>query len=119
MTTKTVCKISREYKPSKTEEEVLQWWKTSRAYEKTKRRLLRKPKFYFLDGPPFVTNPPHVGTGWNKTLKDVAIRFQRTKGHTATDQPGYDCHESPIEEQVAKSLNRNSTKNIEKIIDTD
>ena len=119
MTTKTVGKISREYKPSKSEEEVLHWWKTSQAYEKTKRRLLRKPKFYFLDGPPFVTNPPHVGTGWNKTLKDVVIRFQRMKGHNVHDQPGYDCHGLPVELMVEKSLNLKSKKDIENVIGID
>ncbi|HEX9613376.1 MAG TPA: hypothetical protein VGA05_07155, partial [Candidatus Bathyarchaeia archaeon] len=56
VTARTVGKLSREYKPSQSEEEVLNWWKTSQAYEKTKRKLLKKPKFYFLDGPPFVTN---------------------------------------------------------------
>lgn len=119
MTTKTVGKISREYKPSRSEEEVLQWWKTSRAYEKTKTRLRKKPKFYFLDGPPFVTNPPHVGTGWNKTLKDVVIRFQRMKGHNVHDQPGYDCHGLPIEVMVEKSLNLSSKKDIENVIGID
>ncbi len=119
MTTKTVGKISREYKPSKSEEEILHWWKTSRAYEKTKRKLLKKPKFYFLDGPPFVTNPPHVGTGWNKTLKDVVIRFQRMKGHNVHDQPGYDCHGLPVELMVEKSLNLNSKKDIENVIGID
>jgi len=119
LTTKTVGKISREYKPSKSEEEILHWWKTSRAYEKTKRKLLKKPKFYFLDGPPFVTNPPHVGTGWNKTLKDVVIRFQRMKGHNVHDQPGYDCHGLPVELMVEKSLNLNSKKDIENVIGID
>ena len=119
MTTGTVGKISRDYKPSKSEEEILKWWKTSRAYEKTKRKLLKKPKFYFLDGPPFVTNPPHVGTGWNKTLKDVVIRFQRMKGHNVHDQPGYDCHGLPVELMVEKSLNLTSKKDIENVIGID
>ena len=119
MTTRTMGKISREYKPSKAEEEVLQWWKTSQAYEKTKRRLLKKSKFYFLDGPPFVTNPPHVGTGWNKTLKDVVIRFRRMKGHNVHDQPGYDCHGLPVELMVEKSLNLDSKKDIENVFGID
>jgi isoleucyl-tRNA synthetase len=119
LTTGTVGKISREYKPSQSEEEVLHWWKTSRAYEKTKRKLLKKPKFYFLDGPPFVTNPPHVGTGWNKTLKDVVIRFQRMKGHNVHDQPGYDCHGLPVELMVERSLNLQSKKDIENVIGID
>ena len=119
MTTKIVGKLSREYKPSETEREILQWWKNSRAYEKTKRRLLKKPKFYFLDGPPYVTNEPHVGTAWNKTLKDVVIRFWRMKGYNVRDQPGYDTHGLPIEVQVEKKLNLTSKKDIENVIGID
>ena len=119
MTTGTVGKISREYKPSQSEERILQWWQTSRAYEKTKKKLLKKSKVYFLDGPPFVTNPPHVGTGWNKTLKDVVIRFQRMRGHNVHDQPGYDCHGLPVELMVEKSLNLDSKKDIESKIGID
>lgn len=119
MTTKIVGKLSREYKPSETEREILQWWKTSRAYEKNKRRLLKKPKFYFLDGPPYVTNEPHVGTAWNKTLKDVVIRFWRMRGYNVRDQPGYDTHGLPIEVQVEKKLNLTSKKDIENDIGID
>ena len=119
MTTKTVGKLSRDYKPSESEEQVVQWWKTSRAYEKTKKRLVKRPKFYFLDGPPYVTNEPHVGTAWNKTLKDVVIRFWRMKGYNVRDQPGYDTHGLPIEVQVEKKLNLNSKKDIENVFGID
>jgi isoleucyl-tRNA synthetase len=119
LTKGTVGKLSRDYKPTKSEEEILRSWKTSRAYEKTKKRLVRKPKFYFLDGPPFVTNPPHVGTGWNKTLKDVVIRFWRMKGYNVHDQPGFDCHGLPIELMVEKSLNLTSKRDIENLIGID
>jgi isoleucyl-tRNA synthetase len=114
-----VGKLSRDYKATASEEEVLRWWKTSKAYEKTKKRLLKKPKFYFLDGPPYVTNPPHVGTAWNKTLKDVLIRFWRMRGYNVHDQPGYDCHGLPIEVQVEKKLNLSSKKDIEHVFGID
>lgn len=119
MSKRTVGKLSRDYKPLETEEQVLRWWKTSKAYEKTKKRLLKKSKFYFLDGPPYVTNPPHVGTAWNKTLKDVLIRFWRMRGYNVHDQPGYDCHGLPIEVQVEKKLNLSSKKDIEQVFGID
>lgn len=119
MSKRTVGKLSRDYKPVESEERILRWWKTSRVYEKTKKRLLKKPKFYFLDGPPYVTNPPHVGTAWNKTLKDVLIRFWRMKGYNVHDQPGYDCHGLPIEVMVEKKLNLSSKKDIERLIGID
>jgi len=111
-----VGKLGREYNPLKTEEEILGRWKSNHTYYKTKKRLLKRRKFYFLDGPPYVTNPPHVGTAYNKILKDVAIRYWRMKGYNVRDQPGYDCHGLPIELMVEKSLNLSSKKDIENVI---
>ena len=115
MTRGSVGRLSRDYKPSESEEKVLRSWKAGRVYEKTKKRLLSRPKFYFLDGPPFVNNVPHVGTAWNKTLKDFVIRFRRLKGFNVHDQPGYDCHGLPVEVMVEKSLNLTSKKDIENV----
>jgi len=119
LTRGTLGKLARDYKPTDSEEEILRWWKTSRAYDKTKKRLVKSPKFYFLDGPPYVTNPPHVGTAWNKTLKDVLIRFWRMKGYNVHDQPGFDCHGLPVEVMVEKKLNLSSKKDIENLIGID
>ena len=116
MTRRTVGKLSRDYRPQLAEQEVLDWWKTHRSYEKTKKRLLKRPKFYFLDGPPYVTAPLHVGTAWNKVLKDVFIRYWRMRGYNVRDQPGYDCHGLPIEVQVEKNLKLTSKKDIENVV---
>ncbi|HMB66385.1 MAG TPA: class I tRNA ligase family protein, partial [Candidatus Bathyarchaeia archaeon] len=97
-------KLAREYNPHQTEQETLNWWNTNRTYQKTKKKLVKRPKFYFLDGPPYVTNAPHVGLAWNKTLKDIVIRYYRMKGFNVHDQPGYDCHGLPVEVLIEKSL---------------
>ncbi|HLE64732.1 MAG TPA: class I tRNA ligase family protein, partial [Candidatus Bathyarchaeia archaeon] len=116
MTRGTVGKLGREYNPQRAEEEVLKFWQANRSYEKTKKKLLNRPKFYFLDGPPYVNAPPHVGTAWNKTLKDVVIRYWRMKGYNVWDQPGYDCHGLPVEVMVEKTLKVGSKKDIENVI---
>ena len=115
----SVGKLSKEYDPHQTEKELLDWWSSNRIYQKTKKKFSHSPKFYFLDGPPFVTNEPHVGTAWNKTLKDVVIRFWRMKGYNVHDQPGYDCHGLPIEVMVEKKLNLTSKKDIENVLGID
>lgn len=109
-------KLSREYNSTSSEEQILRWWKNNGSYQKTKKRLLKGPKFYFLDGPPYVTAAPHVGTAWNKTLKDVVIRFWRMKGYNVRDQPGYDCHGLPIEVMVEKNLKLESKKDIDNVV---
>jgi isoleucyl-tRNA synthetase len=114
-----VGKPSREYDPHRTEQETLNWWITNRTYQKTKKKLAKRPKFYFLDGPPYVTNAPHVGLAWNKTLKDIVIRYYRMKGFNVHDQPGYDCHGLPVEVLIEKSLKLTSKKDIENVVGVD
>jgi len=114
-----VGKLAREYNPHQTEQETLNWWNTNRTYQKTKKKLVKRSKFYFLDGPPYVTNAPHVGLAWNKTLKDIVIRYYRMKGYNVHDQPGYDCHGLPVEVLIEKSLKLTSKKDIENIVGVD
>ncbi|MEM3044308.1 MAG: isoleucine--tRNA ligase [Candidatus Bathyarchaeia archaeon] len=108
-----VGKAERLYDPVSKEAEILEWWDKNEIYEKVKNLRRGGLKFYFLDGPPYVTNPPHVGTAWNKFLKDVIIRYRRMRGFDVRDQPGYDCHGLPIEVKVEESLGLKSKKDIE------
>lgn len=108
-----VGKIEKTYNSPLKEAEILEWWDRERIYEKAKAIGEGRRKFYFLDGPPYVTNPPHVGTAWNKILKDVIIRYRRMQGFNVRDQPGYDCHGLPIEVKVEESLKLESKKDIE------
>lgn len=111
-----VGKIDKKYSPSVYEHEILKWWDKEGIYERAKRLNEGRKKFYFLDGPPYVTNPPHVGTAWNKILKDVIIRFKKMEGFDVRDQPGYDCHGLPIEVKVEEELGVRAKKDIEEKI---
>jgi isoleucyl-tRNA synthetase len=88
-------------------------WRTSRAYLATKAHRAGGEDFYFIDGPPYTTGSIHLGTAWNKTLKDVVIRYLRMNGHNVRDQPGYDMHGLPIEVKVEKALGIKNKKEIE------
>ena len=111
-----VGKTPRKYAAKSVEEETLRWWNEKAIYKKTKSQAKGRKKFYFLDGPPYVTNPPHIGTAWNKLLKDVMIRYKRMRGFDVRDQPGYDCHGLPIEVKVEEDLEVKSKKEIEEKI---
>ncbi len=89
------------------------WWEKKSIYRRIRNQGKGRKKFYFLDGPPYVTNPPHVGTAWNKLLKDAVIRYKRMTGLDVRDQPGYDCHGLPIEVKVEEDLQIKSKKEIE------
>jgi isoleucyl-tRNA synthetase len=96
------------------EEEIMKFWEEKRIYEKLKELRKDGKKFFFLDGPPYATGSIHVGTAFNKVIKDCFLRFFRMQGFNVWDQPGYDCHGVPIENKVEKKLEFKSKKDIEK-----
>src|SRR3989338_9078037 len=95
------------------EDTIKEFWDRNNIYQKV-RRINKGKKFYFLDGPPYATGSIHVGTAWNKILKDGYIRFWRMHGFDAWDQPGYDTHGLPIENKVEKEMEIRSKADIER-----
>ncbi|QKR01024.1 isoleucine--tRNA ligase [Metallosphaera tengchongensis] len=99
--------MESKFEPRKFEEEILAYWEENQIYKKLKEynsKLNRK--FLFIDGPPYPSAPvPHIGTVWNKVIKDSILRFRRLQGYRVNDQPGYDTHGLPIEVAVERQLN--------------
>jgi isoleucyl-tRNA synthetase len=100
----------------KREEEVLGYWKEQRINEKVRARNADGKKFYFLDGPPFVTGELHLGHIWVKSYKDMVVRYKRTRGFNVVDRAGYDTQGLPAERLVEKKLNIRSKMEIEEKI---
>ena len=96
------------------DEEILKFWNDNKIYEKAKKIVKGKKKFYFLDGPPYATGFIHMGTAWNKILKDCFLRFWRMQGLDVWDQPGYDTHGLPIEKKVEAELEIKLKSDIDK-----
>jgi len=94
----------QNYDAPKLEPEILIFWKKHNIYEKAKERNKGKEKFYFLDGPPYTSGKVHLGTAWNKALKDAVLRYKRMKGFDVWDRAGYDMHGMPTEQAVEKKL---------------
>lgn len=109
----SVGELKGNYDPHKIEDEISKFWRENRVYEKIRESLRGKPKFYFLDGPPYPSSGvPHIGTVWNKVMKDLIVRILRMKRFNVRDQPGYDTHGLPIEVAVEKTLGLQSKKEI-------
>ena len=103
----------KNYDFRKIESEVKEHWDKDRIYRKTKELKRRGENFYFNDGPPYTSGAIHMGTAYNKIIKDFVIRYLRMKGYNVRDQPGYDMHGLPIEVQVEKALGIKNKKEIE------
>ena len=90
------------YNPHETEAHVKSIWKQNSTYAKAKRK--GKQNWYFLDGPPYTSGHVHIGTAWNKALKDCMLRYKRMKGFKVWDRAGYDMHGLPTARKVQAKL---------------
>ncbi len=95
------------------EAKVLAYWKEHGIDDKVRMKNKGRKKFYFLDGPPYVTGDLHPGQMWVKTIKDITLRYRRSCGFDVRDRAGYDVHGLPIENKVEQILGVNSKKEIE------
>ena len=60
------------------EERILAWGKDEKIYEAIKAQEPQEEdkKFFYLDGPPYTTGDVHLGTAWNKILKDYVMKYK-------------------------------------------
>ena len=105
--------VADQYDPDAVEDRVFEYWDAVDAYERTKAHRSDGEDFFFVDGPPYTSGAAHMGTTWNKTLKDLYIRYHRMLGYDVTDRPGYDMHGLPIETKVEEKLDFENKKDIE------
>jgi isoleucyl-tRNA synthetase len=106
--------IAKTYDWKGLEQRVHSLWKKTHAYDRVKQQRSQGSKFYFLDGPPFPSSDtPHIGTCWNKIVKDVILRYKRSRNFDCRDQPGYDCHGLPIELAIEKQHDFKQKRDVE------
>ncbi|MTK63066.1 MAG: isoleucine--tRNA ligase [Methanobacterium sp.] len=106
----------RSYEPKIIEEHVQKFWDQRNIYERTKKMRENKPKYSFLDGPPYCSGKIHLGTAWNKIIKDTYLRYKSMEGFNIRRQAGWDTHGLPIEHKVEGILGLKSKKEIEETI---
>ncbi|PSQ19157.1 isoleucine--tRNA ligase [Halobacteriales archaeon QS_8_69_26] len=105
--------VADRYDPDAVEERAFDHWEAVDAYEKTTEHRSDGEDYFFVDGPPYTSGAAHMGTTWNKALKDAYIRYLRMQGYDVTDRPGYDMHGLPIETEVEERLGFEDKKDIE------
>ncbi len=79
-------------------------WEAMRIYERIREARKGAPLYVLHDGPPYANGPIHLGTAFNKTLKDFVVKAKTMAGFDAPYVPGWDCHGLPIEIKVDASL---------------
>jgi isoleucyl-tRNA synthetase len=79
-------------------------WREMGLYEKLMSQRAGGKKWVLHDGPPFANGDIHIGQLFNKTLKDVILRFRSMQGYRTPYVPGWDCHGLPIEHKIQQDL---------------
>ena len=89
---------------------VLKRWDKENLYAKVQQATSGRPLFVLHDGPPYANGNIHLGTAFNKVLKDIILRAKRMAGFNAPYIPGWDCHGLPIEHNVDLELGEKKQK---------
>lgn len=108
-----VKEVTGSYSAKEVESSVREFWAEEDTYAKVKDLRKEEKPFFFVDGPPYTTGHIHLGTAWNKVIKDSVLRYRRMTGRNVIDRAGYDMHGLPIEVRVEHELGFKSKKDIE------
>ncbi len=79
-------------------------WAEENLYGRIRAADHPKGRYVLHDGPPYANGDIHIGTGTNKILKDLVVKFKTMQGYDAPFIPGWDCHGQPIEHKVRSEL---------------
>jgi len=86
------------------EPKMLAQWEEQDLYGRIRRARAGAPVYVLHDGPPYANGNVHLGTAFNKILKDFIVKSKSMAGFDAPYLPGWDCHGLPIEIKVDQQL---------------
>ena len=88
---------------SKREPGFLEFWHSHDIYHKAlNARKDSHEHFELHDGPPYANGDIHIGTAFNKVLKDFIVKAKTMTGRYTPYVPGWDTHGLPIELRALK-----------------
>ena len=86
------------------EPKMLARWEQEKLYHKIRASRAGRPTYVLHDGPPYANGRIHLGTAFNKILKDFVVKSKTMAGFDSPYVPGWDCHGLPIEIKVDSEL---------------
>lgn len=95
------------------EQEILEFWEETNAFQKLVDLRKDGPRWSFIDGPITANNPMGVHHGWGRTYKDLYHRYWTMRGHRTRYQNGFDCQGLWVEVEVEKEKGFQSKREIE------
>ena len=86
------------------EPKMLARWAEEDLYGQIRKSRAGKPVWILHDGPPYANGRIHMGTAFNKIIKDFIVKSKTMAGYDSPYVPGWDCHGLPIELKVDQEL---------------
>ncbi|MFL6451047.1 MAG: isoleucine--tRNA ligase [Bryobacteraceae bacterium] len=88
------------------EPKLLEQWESNGLYQRIRDARQGQKQYVLHDGPPYANGNIHLGTAFNKILKDFIVKSKTMAGYDAPYVPGWDCHGLPIEFKVDQELGK-------------
>ena len=88
------------------EPKMLAKWEADNLYQAIREARTGREQYVLHDGPPYANGNIHLGTAFNKILKDFIVKSKSMAGFDAPYIPGWDCHGLPIEFKVDQELGK-------------
>ncbi len=85
-------------------DEILDFWKKEKVFEKSVSNREGSSAFTFYEGPPSANGTPGIHHVMGRTVKDIFCRYKTLQGYQVKRKGGWDTHGLPVELQVEKEL---------------
>src|SRR5690349_21127803 len=92
------------------EPKLLARWEAENIYAQIRTSRAGRPRYVLHDGPPYANGHIHLGTAFNKIIKDFIVKSKTMAGFDSPYVPGWDCHGLPIEFKVDQELGGKKAK---------
>jgi isoleucyl-tRNA synthetase len=85
-------------------DEVLDFWKQEKVFERSVSNREGAKTYTFYEGPPSANGTPGIHHVMARTVKDIFCRYKTLQGFQVKRKGGWDTHGLPVELQVEKQL---------------
>jgi isoleucyl-tRNA synthetase len=105
--------VSAKVDIQKVEQEVLDFWRQKKIFQRSMTEREGKPYFVTYEGPPTVNGKPGVHHVLARAFKDMFPRYKTMRGYYVLRKGGWDTHGLPVEIALEKELGLRDKHEIE------
>jgi isoleucyl-tRNA synthetase len=105
--------ISPKVNVNQVEQEVQEFWRLHRIFERTMAEREGGERFVFYEGPPTANGQPGSHHVLARSFKDLFPRYKTMRGYYCLRKGGWDTHGLPVEIAVQKELGITNKREVE------